>query len=204
MTTARQKVLAYLRRQGAASARQIAGALNMTPANVRHHLGILVSDGRVEVTEARRGKGRGRPAQVYLLSRSLRGDHLAGLLDAVLAEWLGRLSPARREEALRALARGLAGAQEASAAPPIQKRLALSIERLNAMHYQARWEAGAEGPRLILGNCPYAAIIAKHPELCTMDAFLLAEGLGAAARQTAKLERDLQGRAYCVFVISRR
>jgi hypothetical protein len=55
------------------------------------------------------------------------------------------------------------------------------------MNYQARWEAGAEGPRIIFGLCPYAAIIEKHPELCRMDTALLGKMLGREAEQRLKL-----------------
>ncbi len=48
MITARQKVLAHLKKTRAASAREIARALNMSAPNVRHHLSVLCSDGRVE------------------------------------------------------------------------------------------------------------------------------------------------------------
>ena len=42
MITARQKVLAHLKKTRAASAREIARALNMSAPNVRHHLSVLV------------------------------------------------------------------------------------------------------------------------------------------------------------------
>ena len=81
------------------------------------------------------------------------------------------------------------------------RRLASTIERLNSMHYQARWEAGAEGPRIILGHCPYRAIIADHPELCQMDAALLTELLQDEVMQTAKLEPGAGGLPFCGFVL---
>jgi predicted ArsR family transcriptional regulator len=82
------------------------------------------------------------------------------------------------------------------------RRLVSVVERLNGMHYQSRWEAGAEGPRIVLGHCPYAAVISKHPELCQMDAGLLTKLLGGDVRQTAKLEIGAGGLPYCVFVLT--
>jgi len=67
------------------------------------------------------------------------------------------------------------------------------------MNYHARWEAGPQGPRIIFGNCHYAAIIAKHPELCKMDESLLRELMGRSAVQTAKIGND--GSMVCVFAI---
>jgi predicted ArsR family transcriptional regulator len=77
--------------------------------------------------------------------------------------------------------------------------LNLVVEKLNQMNYHARWEAGAEGPRILFGHCPYAAIIARHPELCKMDASLLEELMGRSATQTSKIGRD--GSLLCVFVL---
>jgi len=205
VTTARQRVLAYLRKQRAASAGEVSRALDMTPANVRHHLSILLSDGRIAIAGERRGGGRGRPAKIYGLSENLLGNNLAPLSDGLLDELLGRLSSVRREDVLRALARRLGAvsqrgkASDASQTPNMAKRLALAVERLNELHYQARWEAGAEGPRMILANCPYAAIIARHPELCRLDSFLLEDQLGLPSTQTAKLEPTERGLRVCIF-----
>jgi predicted ArsR family transcriptional regulator len=66
---------------------------------------------------------------------------------------------------------------------------------MSEMNYQARWEAGAEGPRLILGQCPYTAIIEKHPELCKMDAAMLTDLLGRNVELRTKLS------PFCVFSV---
>ena len=79
MLTARQKVLAHLKKTRAASAREIARALKMSAPNVRHHLGILTSDGRLEVTSVHQRGGRGRPEKMYSLSQSALGDNLSVL-----------------------------------------------------------------------------------------------------------------------------
>ncbi len=63
----------------------VARVLQMTPANARHHLGILAADGRVEVISQRQG-GRGRPEKVYRLAGTLVGDNLSVLADALLTE----------------------------------------------------------------------------------------------------------------------
>jgi predicted ArsR family transcriptional regulator len=193
VTTARQKVLAYLKKNRPASAQEIARALRVTPANVRHHLGILAADGRVAVL-SQRSEGRGRPVKLYGLSGVLTGDNLAGLLDSALAEWLDGLSPSKREQAMSAVAKRMGGLPMGESLP-MAKRLASTVEKLNQLHYQARWEAGAEGPRVILGQCPYAAVIGKHPELCGMDASLLELGLGVPVEQRAKLNPA------CVFLV---
>ncbi len=78
-------------------------------------------------------------------------------------------------------------------------RLAVMVEGLNKMKYRSRWEAGPEGPRILFGHCPYAAIIERHPELCQMDAHLLSGCLGGSAQQMAKIGRE--GATQCIFLI---
>ncbi len=200
--TARQKVLAYLGKQRPASAAQIGRALNMSAATVRHHLSVLTADGRISMAGARRTAGRGRPVKEYRLSEKSLGDNLAMLSGVVLSEWLGKLSSAQREQALHAIAKGLAD-QIGRSDPkiPAAKRLALLMEALNARHYQARWEAGRDGPRILFAHCPYASIIEKHPELCQMDAIMLGEELDANAYQISKIDQKPSGAAYCVFAV---
>ena len=185
--SSRQKILAHLRKSGPASPRDLARTLRMSEANVRHHLRHLASDGRVTATSSR-VNGRGRPEKVYRLSPALEGDNLAALTDALLSV-----------EGQKSKVESLAG-YILDAAPfsnlPIAKRLALLIEKLNEMHYQSRWEAGAEGPRVIFGRCPYAAVIEKHPELCGMDASLLGNTLGREIKQLGKIEKGI---GVCVF-----
>jgi predicted ArsR family transcriptional regulator len=191
--TTRQKILDYLKRNRSVSSRELARALHMTPANARHHLGILATDGRVEVASQRRG-GKGRPEKVYRLAGTLAGDNLSVLADALLTE-------AGATVEMEALGERIAGDNPESA-QPLMRRLVSVVERLNGMHYQSRWEAGAEGPRIVLGHCPYSAVISKHPELCQMDAGLLTKLLGGDVRQTAKLEIGAGGLPYCVFVLT--
>jgi len=193
MTTARQKALSYLNKVRSASAREISRSLKMSAANVRHHLRVLASDGRLEVISVRGHDGRGRPEKIYSIPRAALGDNLSGLSDALLAE-------AGSGVWVEVLARRLAG-ESSLKSEPVAKRLNLLIEKLNQMKYHARWEAGPEGPRVIFGHCPYAAIIEKHPELCRMDEAMLKELMGQSAEQLMKIGHD--GSLSCVFAIGR-
>lgn len=200
-STARHKVLAYLHKTRTASAREISRALKMPAANVRHHLRILASDGRLEVTSVRGREGRGRPEKVYSLPRAALGDNLAVLADALLAEAGSKpVLSADQVSRMETLAERLAGRTN-MASQPVAKRLNLTIEKLNQMNYHARWEAGSTGPRIIFGHCPYAAIIEKHPELCQMDKALIHEMMGQSADQIFKIGKD--GSSVCVFVLGR-
>ena len=190
MITARQKVLAHLKKTRSASAREIARALKMSAPNVRHHLSVLCSDGRVEFVSVNNREGRGRPEKLYSLSQAALGDNLSALANALLTVAGSGLS--MEVVASRVLDSG----QFANL--PIIKRLELLVGKLNEMHYQAHWEAGAEGPRMIFGRCPYSQVIEKHPELCKMDAALLDVALGRPVTQLQKNETGARG--LCPFL----
>jgi predicted ArsR family transcriptional regulator len=193
MVTARQKVLAYLKKNRTASTREISRALKMSAATVRHHLRVMVADGRLELSFVRGREGRGRPEKVYSLPGSALGHNLAMLSDAIL----GQAGTAIHMESL---ARRIASESNFES-QPVSKRLNLAVEKLNEMNYHARWEAGPQGPRLIFGHCPYAAIIEKHPELCRMDEALLHALMGDNATQMSKIGKD--GSSLCVFALRR-
>lgn len=197
MQKARQKVLNYLNKTRTASAREISRALKISAATVRYHLRVLISDGRLEMVSTRGRDERGRPEKMYGLPRSVLGDNLAALSDVLLTE----AGPSLQMDALAGrLARGLTEGSHL-AGQPLTKRLSLTVEKLNQMNYHAHWEAGSEGPRIIFGHCPYAAIIEKHPELCQMDEAVLKEWMGQPARQMFKAGKE--GSSVCVFVIGR-
>ena len=191
MTTARQKVLSYFDKARTASVREIARALKMSPAAVRHHLRILTFDGRLELVSARGRDQRGRPEKVYSLPRAALGDNLSALSDALLTE-------AGSAVQMEALAKYLTGGANI-AGQPLAKRLSLIVEKMDQMNYHAHWEAGSGGPRILFGHCPYAAIIEKHPELCRMDEAMLNEWMGLPVTQISKTGKE--GSSVCVFVI---
>lgn len=198
MPTARQKVFGYIRKHQAVSAAEIARDLGMTAANARHHLRLLRKNGQVEViAQHSAGTHGGRPVQIYGVSRNILGDGLPSLSHHLLEEMLGSVNARQKAALLEKLGKRLAGSctRGASVSPMI--RLAETVKQLNGLGYQSRWEAHAAGPRIILGNCPYAAIIRRHPELCEMDAALLRACVGGGVEQIAKLEGE--GMPVCVF-----
>src|SRR5689334_762326 len=158
MALSRKKILLHLNKNNAASAREIARALKISAANARHHLSVLQADGRVELVAVNNREGRGRPEKVYSLSQKAWGDNLPALMNAFL-------DTAGSKVRADALALRMFDAAQFDGLP-IQKRLPLLVEKFNEMHYQSRWEATADGPRVILGRCPYAQVIEGHAEIC--------------------------------------
>jgi predicted ArsR family transcriptional regulator len=195
--TTRLLILDHIRKNQAASVRDISHALGMTGANIRHHLEILENNDLIEVV-SRQQEGRGRPRQVYGLSRRVLGDGLDLLSGALLTCWLSDLSGEKKNQFLTRLAKMMLMTPADDA--PAMLRIGHAIGQLNSLHYQARWEASQNGPRIILGHCPYYAIIMSHPELCQVDKHLLQNILGFPVEQTIKLQVNDKGLPYCSFV----
>ncbi len=198
MKTSRQRVLEYLEARGSATPNEISRALKMTTANARHHLGLLAQDGRALVV-GQSSAARGRPALIYAPASRAASHNLNGLAEALLSV-LNETQAGEQEALLRRVAERML--QESPApAGSLTQRLTQAVHTLNALHYEARWEARAEAPRFIFDHCPYQEIAAGHAELCQLDALLLQRALGLPVKQSARLAQDAKGLAHCVFAI---
>ncbi len=199
----RARILDYLQRKGPTPVSELARALKTTVANVRHHLALLEQEGAVEVTSKHPPRGRGRPALLYDLTRHTQSHNLERLASALLTTLLQPLPTEDRPHRLRQLAHYLAPNPPAPTLH-LTRRLHQTVERLNQMNYQARWEAHAQAPHVLLGHCPYGAILAQHPQLCQMDAYLIEVLCGVPAHQVKKLASDGRGGTCCLFLIGQR
>ena len=200
MPTTQQRILIFLEAHPAASVAEIARALTMTAANVRHHLSALQAQGRVIVAGQRLGTRRGRPTQLYSLSGAARANNIEGLARAAMAELFHAKKETEKDALFKALARRIAPAAP-NAGIALTRVLGEAVQRLNDLNYKARWEAHSDAPHVLFYNCPYAAIVADHPELCRMDAALLEHLIGRPVSLASRLG-DQRGRApYCLFLI---
>lgn len=217
MKTARQQVLDTVRTQRIVTAAEISRAMQMTQANARHHLNKLAEQGLVAVVGLRSSPGKGRPEKLYGLSVQAAENNLNWLAGALLDELMGEeinltgkgtsRRPAQRlaQRLLNDAQQALDGNFEPDALNKyhLTQRLYQAVRVLNHYHYQARWEAHAFAPHLILGQCPYAAVIEGHPELCSMDQLVIERLAGMPAEQTAKRQPDNRGLRQCIFVMKR-
>lgn len=198
MQSTRQKILAHLESHHAAAAVEISRALGVTTANVRHHLNVLLEMGLVEIAGQLPNAGRGRPTLLYMTTHQAQSNNFPALAAALLREVV-ITSKRNVGKRLQRIANNLSDGVNKDT--PITQRLYAVTRHLNDMQYKSHWEAHADGPRVILGQCPYAAIIEEHPELCTMDAFILEDMLEAEVEQTAKIEYRPAGVPHCIFVL---
>lgn len=201
MTVSRSRIMEILQQRQAATVGELSHTLGVTAANIRHHLAVLVEQGVVTVGGQKASGKRGRPANVYCLSRQSRRHNLDGLASALLTELLAGGNQQSQTQALDKLAERLAGEQ----IPPtgsLTSRLYRAMPVLERLAYQARWEAHAPAPQVILGHCPYRSLVDAHPELCQLDHQLLANLLHAPVTQKEKLAHDSRGLTYCRFSVN--
>jgi predicted ArsR family transcriptional regulator len=199
MQSTRLRILEYLERNRQATAPELSQVLDLTQANIRHHLDVLERDGKIEAVGEVASGGRGRPTTIYMTARAEQRNALEVLASLLLHLGQDGL-PARRQEVfLKGLADRLAG--NAQQAGSLTIRLSTATQYLNDFHYKAHWEAHADAPQIFLGHCPYGQIITQHPELCRMDELLLERLTGEKLVQLEKQTRSPEGPSYCRFVI---
>ncbi len=206
MKTVRQRILDYIRSHRAVTVAELSHAFQMTEANARHHLASLAAQGLLQRLDEQPAAGKGRPAHRYAASEQATGNNYALLSVILLDQLTQRDDPSATQNLLGALANRLASSMATNSAEAagragenLTRRLYRATEILNRYHYQARWEARPDAPRLTLGHCPYAALLPEHPELCRMDGLILENLLGAPVEQTARLVKDPLGLRYCLF-----
>ncbi len=174
------------------------------------HLDRMVRDGLL-VTEYRRltgrtGPGAGRPSKLYrrvpgtiAVSLPKRDYEQAAHLLAQAVERSSRKVPS---EAARAaahdagLAIGSTARQNAGTRPTRQRRVAALIDALGHRGYEPR--LGDRG-EIVLGNCPFDALVEEHrPLVCGMN-LALAEGvLEGLGERRLHAELDQQPGQCCV------
>ncbi len=186
--TTREQILEYLGTHPLATATELATALGVTPANIRHHLGLLQAQGLIEQAKTQRTAQRGRPAHLYRLARQAHQVYLEPLTRAlldVLRTWApsdgdGRLPP----EVV--LCEALCGAYTVEEGLPLRARLSKAIRWLQERHFDPHWEAHRFGPRVIFRRCPYASLVEDYPELCRLDELMLEYVLAARVQRLSE------------------
>jgi len=194
----RKQILDYLKTHHLASIPELSQALNLTIGNIRHHIKELEVQTIIEEVGNLPAKGRGRPTKMYCLSKSALDHNLGYLAEILLKLWVEGNPQADLSDRVHQIAKKMIG-DRAPLANMIQ-RLNQAIEWLNQRHYRSRWEASPSGPRVILGYCPYLAILDTNPEMCQIDTSLVTQLIRTPMQPIAKLERSPQGSHQCVFV----
>jgi len=169
MQPTRQQILAYLNTHPGASAVEISRSLDLTPANIRYHLGLLIDSGWVQISGKRGPGGAGRPINLYNLTSLSLGTNVEILLAAILESLTAKKST---NSDLRSIAETLAAKTNLNQDNRIL-RFNQALEYLNQMNYHASWEAHPDGPQVIVRHCPYLDLANKSSLLCQFDNHLI-------------------------------
>ncbi len=168
MKTVRDLILDYLHKNRHATVAEMSQALHVTKADVRYHLKELAACGEIEKAATVQPAWKGRPTRLFQLTDKARPGNYQRLADALLSFC--------DASAMTAPAISQVAEQMAQSIPHARQRAA-QLNRLvsffSANAYNATWEAHAKGPIIIFRNCPYAAILSLHPQLCAMDSQIM-------------------------------
>jgi predicted ArsR family transcriptional regulator len=200
MIKIRDQIITYLEENQTATAVNLAQLLNVTIANIRYHLKILLNERIIEVIDDINLGPRGRPTRIYSLSKNERSTGLDNLLRSALEEISQIKNNRLRENRLRKLARIIISISEARH-PSLTINLGNAVSRLNELGYKARWEAHSTSPNIIFHNCPYSSFIDSFPVLCQLDQIILDELLGSPVVQNEKLASTQGKHPFCLFSI---
>lgn len=84
----------------------------------------------------------------------------------------------------------------------ISMRLDMAVRKLNQMDYKPHWEASARGPLVLLGCCPYRALLPEHGIICEVDRYLISRMIGMEAFCLHNLSMDNKSKGPCQFILT--
>jgi predicted ArsR family transcriptional regulator len=202
MPNARQRILSFITEKKSATVEELSKVFKVTPANIRHHLSILIEQGSVDIIGFKPAVLRGRPTQIYSATQQINQNNLDQLIEVLLSYAENNIGYNDRDQLLKDIASEMVAKFPADTINPT-RRLYSSIRALNRMNYQAHWEAHGEHPRIMLGHCPYSVLVDQHPEICQMDEFMLQALLDTPVEQIEKRTGTAKGLSQCVFFMHR-
>lgn len=182
-------ILLWLKREGQATAAELAEALGLSLNAVRHHLKQLEVEGVVDY--ARMHRGVGAPAHAYLLSSAGHALFPDRYQEAV-AELLDHLVAADGREAAvkvltaryKVLAERYEGEMRGLTPAARGEALARILDREG---YMATWTQDHDGGLLTEHNCPHRLIAERFPEVCKAEEEFLARLLGTTVERRSHI-----------------
>lgn len=202
---ARGEVIKRLLIDGPSTATQLAAALGVSGTAVRRQLDALVADGSVTTRdETMRGpRGRGRPAQVFLLT-DLGRRRLPHAYDELAEQALDFLAAHGGQAAIEQFARERAERivdsvrDDLAAAHTVGERTRILAGALSKSGYVATVQSVAVGEQLSQHHCPVAHVAGKYPQLCEQELAVFTEALGTYAQRLATIAR---GDSFCTTFV---
>ncbi|AEI12426.1 helix-turn-helix transcriptional regulator [Cellulomonas gilvus] len=196
----RQRVLQIVAGQGPISAADLATRLDLTPAAIRRHLGVLESTDQIAVHDgAEVGPvRRGRPARRYVVTTngqsalSHRYAEIAAQALRYLADTAGADAVAGfAEQRVAELEQRLAARLRDVAEDDVAARTEALARALSEDGYaaSARPVPGTHAVQLCQGHCPVQDVAHEFPQLCDAEARAFSRLLGVHVQRLATLAR---------------
>ena len=200
----RERVVRSVMVNGPSTAAALAERLELTPAAVRRHLDQLIDEGSLEAREPRTtsGRGRGRPAKVFVLTDAGR-DGLDQAYDDLAVQAIRFLAETGGQDAVRQFADRRAAKIEqrfhsvVEAHPEIDRVEALA-QVFTDEGYAAAVRDVPVGEQLCQQHCPVSHVAHEFPELCEAETAAISRMLG---RHVQRLATIAHGDGVCTTCI---
>lgn len=200
----RQQIIAYLKEKDRATVDELAKFVNLTPMAVRYHLNVLQRDNLITTPTVRQTAGRGRPQQVYALTKA--ADVLFPVDYCSLTKYLlEELNLRLGKEEVEALFGNIAG-RLAKEAPPGKKNQTTE-ERLDDVKtflgekgFVVDWKAQEDSYMIHAYSCPYRQVAKTHKQVCLLDKQIISAMLNTTPTRIACLTT---GDSHCIYQVSK-
>lgn len=204
LSDTQRRVLVAVKRQGEATADELAGTLGISASAVRQHLSVLRSAGLIA---ARQERGQpGRPADRYHATERTEplfettdggfSIELLGDIEAEDPELVDRVFERRRRRLVETERERMAGR-------PIEEQVRAITELLDTQGYLADFdELDATHFRINLHNCPIWTVANRFRQACSAELDLLQDLIPDATVQ--RITHKTAGAHTCAYDISLR
>lgn len=193
MVETKQRILDYLQAFQQGTPVEISQVLGLTPANIRYHLKELERNELVKKRIKPDPDRVGRPPAYFVLSPRSRGENFANLLRSLLKAVENHpQSMSLQKAVVKNFPSGDISAQKSKF-----QRWNRAVEILNEQHYHAAWEAGPQGPKILLHHCPYLDLPSAHALLCDLDCQILGNLFDLQLRMVQN--QSQKGVSTCIF-----
>lgn len=187
----RDAVARSILENGPSTAVVLGERLGLTPAGIRRHLDLLISDGILEARDPHQVllRGRGRPSKVFVMTDSGRQKFEHSYDDLAVAA-LKFISAQSGEHMVTAFAKSRADDIEKKAKVAIAQGSDMTqalADFLTDQGYAASVEEHPHGEQLCQHHCPIAHVAAEFPQLCEAETEVLSKLLGTHVQRLATI-----------------
>ena len=187
----REAIARSVLENGPSTAVVLGERLGLTPAGIRRHLDLLVSDGILEARDPHQAlsRGRGRPSKVFVMTDAGREKFEHSYDDLAVAA-LKFMSAQSGEHLVKAFAQSRADDIERKANESVAKssnRTNQLATFLTEQGYAASIETRPMCEQLCQHHCPIAHVAAEFPQLCEAETEAFSRILGTHVQRLATI-----------------